>query len=221
MRAVRRWTSVSVVAGAFVFGMLPGTIPGVAHAQQVLLASPTCEELTIMDFLARLDAGRRGRTLTVEERRNLTQVKRDVCAPYVGFRVTRAPTVTWENGRTITRGFLELNHPNGRLAKSRNDEWYYPSGRRAKTGLGAWRYANGMLARTKDGIWYTQDGTYVEDPKRYEREACVYLGKELCPLGKADPDLLSVTMMGLINLPKSEIEQQSGTSSAEPGPQQP
>ena len=56
-----------------------------------------------------------------------------------------------------------------------------------------------MLARTPKGIWYTQEGKYVEDPEKAQREACVYLGKELCPLGKADEDLLAITVMGLIN----------------------
>lgn len=189
-------------------------------AQQTLTASPTCEELTIMDFLARLDESKR-RTLTVEERRNLTQVKRDVCAPYVGFRVTRAPTTTWANGRTITRGFLELNHPNGRIAKSRTGEWYYPSGARAKSGLGTWKYSNGMLARSKDGIWYTREGKYVEDPERVKRKACEYLGKQLCPLGKADEDLLTITVMGLINLPTNEVDAQIRSGDVEPGAPEP
>ncbi|MGB5812737.1 MAG: hypothetical protein WBG86_19540 [Polyangiales bacterium] len=166
------------------------------------MASPTCEELTIMDFLARLDdPTRTRRVLTTDQKRNLSQVKRDVCAPYVGYRVTIAPTTTWTNGRPITRSFRELNHPNGRIAKSRNNEWYYPSGPQAKTALGRWKYANGMLARSSDGVWYTQDGTYVEDPERAKQKACAYLGKELCPLGKADEDLLAITVMGLINLP--------------------
>ena len=173
--------------------------PSRGTTQDVLMASPTCEELTIMDFLSRLDDPSRRRALTVNERRNLSQVKRDVCAPYVGFRVTRAPTTTWSNGFSITRGFRELNYPNGRIAKSRTDAWFYPSGPKAKSTLRRWEYVNGMLARTPDGIWYTRDGTYVEDPKKAERDACKYLGKELCPLGKADPDLLAVTVMGLIN----------------------
>lgn len=182
--------------------VLVGGWPGGAATQQTLMASPTCEELTIMDFLARLDdPTRRHRILTTEEKRNLSQVKRDVCAPYVGYRVTRAPTTTWTNGRPITRSYLELSHPNGRLAKSRNDEWYYPSGARAKSALGRWEYANGMLARTPDGIWYTQDGTYLEDAAAAKRDACAYLGKQLCPLGKADEDLIAVTLMGLINMP--------------------
>ncbi len=155
-----------------------------------------------MDFLARLDDPKRvRRVLTVDEKRNLSQVKRDVCAPYVGYRVTRAPTTTWTNGRPITRSFRELNHPNGRIAKSRQGEWYYPSGPRAKSALGRWQYANGMLARTPKGIWYTQKGKYVEDADEARRAACVYLGKELCPLGRADEDLLSITVMGLINDP--------------------
>jgi hypothetical protein len=166
-----------------------------------------------MDFLARLDdPNRRRHVLTLEEKRNLAQVKRDVCAPYVGYRVTVAPTTTWANGRAIVRGFLELNHPNGQLAKSRTDEWYYPSGRRAKSALGRWRYANGMLARTPKGEWYTQDGKYVEDPDKARAGACAYLGKELCPLGKADEDLLAITVMGLINLEaplREELEDES------------
>lgn len=198
MRGVIPTRTTLLAAGWLVLGWWPH----VAGAQQTLMASPTCEELTIMDFLARLDdPARPKRVLTTEERRNLSQVKRDVCAPYVGYRVTRAPTTTWTNGRPITRSILELNHPNGRLAKSRNDEWYYPSGRRAKSALGRWEYANGMLARTPDGIWYTQDGTYIEDPEAAKQRACAYLGKELCPIGKADEDLLAITVMGLINLP--------------------
>ena len=171
-------------------------------AQRTLMASPTCEELTIMDFLARLDEerGRYKRGLEVEERRDLSQLRREVCAPYVGYRVTRQPTTTWSNGRVIVRGYLELNHPNGRIAKSRSGEWFYPSGARARSALGKWQYPNGLLARTsKGGIWYTREGKYVEDPDRARAEACEYLGKQLCPLGKADEDLLAVTVMGLIN----------------------
>jgi hypothetical protein len=56
-----------------------------------------------------------------------------------------------------------------------------------------------MLARTSAGIWYTRDGKYVEDADKARAEACEYLGKQLCPLGKADEDLLAVTVMGLIN----------------------
>ena len=154
-----------------------------------------------MDFLARLDEerSRYRRGLDAEDRRDLAQLRREVCAPYVGYRVTRQPTTTWSNGRTIVRGYLELNHPNGNIAKSRTGEWFYPSGPRAKSRLGKWEYPNGMLARTRDGIWYTKDGTYVEDPEKAKLEACAYLGKELCPLGKADDDLLAVTVMGLIN----------------------
>jgi hypothetical protein len=171
-------------------------------AQRTLMASPTCEELTIMDFLARLDEerGRYKRGLEVEDRRDLSQLRREVCAPYVGYRVTRQPTTTWSNGRAIVRGYLELNHPNGRIAKSRSGEWFYPSGARAKSALGKWQYPNGLLARTsKGGIWYTSEGKYVEDPDKARAEACEYLGKQLCPLGKADEDLLAVTVMGLIN----------------------
>jgi hypothetical protein len=170
-------------------------------AQRVLTASPTCEELTIMDFLARLDEerSRYKRGLEVQDRRDLSQLRREVCAPYVGYRVTRQPTTTWSNGRIIVRGFLELNHPNGRRAKSRSGEWFYPSGARAKTALGQWEYPNGMLARTSKGTWYTREGKYLEDPDKARLEACEYLGRQLCPLGKADPDLLAVTVMGLIN----------------------
>ncbi len=155
-----------------------------------------------MDFLARLDEerGRYKRGLDVEEQRDLSQLKREVCAPYVGYRVTRHPTTTWSNGRVIQRGYLELNHPNGRIAKSRSGEWFYPSGARAKSALGQWEYSNGMLARTSDGeTWYTREGKYVDDPDEARDQACEYLGKYLCPLGKADEDLLAVTVMGLIN----------------------
>jgi hypothetical protein len=173
-----------------------------ASAQRKLMASPTCEELTIMDFLARLDEerGRYKRGLEVEDRRDLSQLRREVCAPYVGYRVTRQPTTTWSNGRTIVRGYLELNHPNGRIAKSRSGEWFYPSGARAKSALGQWDYPSGLLARTsREGIWYTRDGKYVDDADKARAEACEYLGRDLCPLGKADADLLAVTVMGLIN----------------------
>jgi len=95
---------------------------------------------------------------------------------------------------------LELNHPNGRIAKSRSGEWFYPSGARAKSALGQWDYPSGLLARTsREGIWYTRDGKYVDDADKARAEACEYLGKDLCPLGKADADLLAVTVMGLIN----------------------
>jgi len=192
-------------------------------AQRTLMASPTCEELTIMDFLARLDEerGRYKRGLEVQDRRDLSQLRREVCAPYVGYRVTRQPTTTWSNGRTIVRGYLELNHPNGRIAKSRSGEWFYPSGARAKTALGKWEYPNGLLARTsRGGIWYTSDGKYVEDPDRARAEACEYLGKQLCPLGKADADLLAVTVMGLINKtapPKDEPKAEERKGSSEKG----
>lgn len=180
-----------------------------ASAQRTLMASPTCEELTIMDFLARLDEepGRYKRGLDKEDRRNLTQVRREVCSPYVGYRVTIAPTTTWSNGRAIVRNYLELNFPNGQVAKTRSGEWFYPSGSRARTALGKWLYPNGMLARTKSGEWYTKKGKYVEDAEQARREACDYLGKRLCPLGKADEDLLAVTVLGLVNQaapPKSE-----------------
>ena len=154
-----------------------------------------------MDFLARLDEepGRYKRGLNKEDRRDLAQVRREVCAPYVGYRVTRHPRSTWSNGRSIVRGYLELNHPNGQVAKRRSGEWFYPSGARARSGLGQWQYPNGTLARTKSGEWYRRDGTYVEDADKAKAEACEYLGKDLCPLGKADEDLLAVTVMGLIN----------------------
>ena len=190
-------------------------------AQRTLMASPTCEELTIMDFLARLDEerGRYKRGLEVQDRRDLSQLRREVCAPYVGYRVTRQPTTTWSNGRTIVRGYLELNHPNGRIAKSRSGEWFYPSGARAKSALGKWEYPNGLLARTsRGGIWYTSDGKYVEDPDKARAEACEYLGKQLCPLGKADADLLAVTVMGLINKtapPKEEPKAEEPKASSE------
>ena len=172
-----------------------------ASSQRVLTASPTCEELTIMDFLARLDEerSRYKRGLDVEERRDLSQLRREVCAPYVGYRVTRQPTTTWSNGRIIVRGYLELNYPNGNRAKSRGGGWFYPSGAKAKTALGQWQYPNRQLARTSEGIWYTRDGKYVEEPDQARLEACEYLGRQLCPLGKADEDLLAVTVMGLIN----------------------
>ncbi len=172
-----------------------------AWSQRVLTASPTCEELTIMDFLARLDeeSSRYKRGLDVQDRRDLSQLRREVCAPYVGYRVTRQPTTTWSNGRIIVRGYLELNHPNGRRAKSRSGEWFYPSGAPAKSALGRWKYSKGLTARTKTGQWYTRDGKYVDDPEKARLEACEYLGRQLCPLGKADEDLLAVTVMGLIN----------------------
>lgn len=172
-----------------------------AVAQRQLMASPTCEELTIMDFLARLDEepGRYKRGLDKEDRRNLSQLRREVCAPYVGYRVTLAPTTTWSNGRTIVRNYLELNHPNGEVAKRRSGEWFYPSGARARSALGQWQYPNGMLARTKSGEWYTREGKWVDNADEVRAEACEYLGKQLCPLGKADEDLLAVTVMGLIN----------------------
>jgi hypothetical protein len=71
-----------------------------------------------------------------------------------------------------------------------------------------------MLARTAKGnIWYTRDGKYVEDPDKARAEACEYLGKDLCPIGKADDDLLSVTVMGLIN--------KTAPPSEEPKPKEP
>jgi hypothetical protein len=190
-----------------------------AETQRTLMASPTCEELTIMDFLARLDEepGRYKRGLDQEDKRDLSQLRREVCAPYVGYRVTRQPTTTWSNGRAITRNYLELNFPNGQVAKRRSGEWFYPSGARARTGLGQWQYPNGMLARTKSGQWYTRDGKYVEDADKERAEACEYLGKQLCPLGKADEDLLSVTVMGLINQtapPKTEPTAEQGSEAS-------
>ena len=173
-----------------------------------------------MDFLARLDEerSRYKRGLDVEEARDLAQLRREVCAPYVGYRVTRQPTTTWSNGRTIVRGYLELNHPNGERAKSRSGEWFYPSGAKAKSALGQWTYPNGMLARTKNGEWYTRDNKYVEDPEKARAEACEYLGKHLCPLGKPDEDLLSVTVMGLLNKaapPKEEPKPKAPEGAAE------
>jgi len=191
-------------------------------AQRTLMASPTCEELTIMDFLARLDEerSRYKRGLDADDRRDLSQLRREVCAPYVGYRVTRQPTTTWSNGRVIVRGYLELNHPNGRIAKSRSGEWFYPSGARAKSALGKWEYPNRLLARTSKGTWYTREGKYVKDPDKARAEACEYLGKQLCPLGKADEDLLAVTVMGLINKtapPKEEPESEEAKGASEKG----
>ena len=174
----------------------------VGATQRALMASPTCEELTIMDFLARLDEepGRRyKRGLDKEDRRDLSQLRREVCAPYVGYRVTRQPTTTWSNGRAIVRNFLELNHPNGQVAKRRSGEWFYPSGARARTALGEWRYPDGTIARSRGGEWFTREGRYVDDADEVEAEACDYLGKELCPFGNPDEDLLAVTVIGLLN----------------------
>jgi len=174
-----------------------------------------------MDFLARLDEepGRYKRGLEMEERRDLSQLRREVCAPYVGYRVTRQPTTTWSNGRVIVRGYLELNHPNGRIAKNRSGAWFYPSGAKAKSALGQWDYPTGMLARTsRGGIWYTRDGKYVEDADKARADACEYLGKHLCPLGKADEDLLAVTVMGLINKttpPKEKPKPEKSKSASE------
>lgn len=175
-----------------------------------------------MDFLARLDEerSRYKRGLDADDRRDLSQLRREVCAPYVGYRVTRQPTTTWSNGRVIVRGYLELNHPNGRIAKSRSGEWFYPSGARAKSALGKWEYANGLLARTSKGTWYTREGKYVKDPDKARAEACEYLGKQLCPLGKADEDLLAVTVMGLINKtapPKEEPKSEEPKSAPKQG----
>ncbi len=155
-----------------------------------------------MDFLARLDEepGRRyKRGLDKEDRRDLSQLRREVCAPYVGYRVTRQPTTTWSNGRAIVRNFLELNHPNGQVAKRRSGEWFYPSGARARTALGEWRYPDGTIARSRGGEWFTREGRYVDDADEVEAEACDYLGKELCPFGNPDEDLLAVTVIGLLN----------------------
>jgi hypothetical protein len=193
-----------------------------ASSQRTLMASPTCEELTIMDFLARLDEerSRYKRGLDAEDRRELSQLRREVCAPYVGYRVTRQPTTTWSNGRVIVRGYLELNHPNGRIAKRRNGEWFYPSGAKAKSALGRWAYPNGELARTSKGTWYTREGKYVEDPDEARAEACAYLGRQLCPLGKADEDLLAVTVMGLLNKvapPKGEPKREEPQGASKKG----
>lgn len=170
-----------------------------------------------MDFLARLDEeeSRYKRGLDTEDRRDLSQVRREVCAPYVGYRVTRHPTTTWSSGRPIVRGYLELNYPNGNIAKSRSGEWFYPSGERAKTALGTWQYANDLLARARTGQWYTREGKYVEDPEKWQRKACEYLGKQLCPLGKPDEDLLAVTVMGLINQVAPEKEKPKSEESAD------
>lgn len=201
-----------------VFAALAATSEGAT--QRKLMASPTCEELTIMDFLSRLDdeSGRYKRGLQTEDRRDLSQVRREVCAPYVGYRVTRHPTTTWSNGRAIVRNYLELNYPNGQIAKRRSGEWFYPSGARAKSALGQWSYQNGMLARTKSGEWYRKDGKYVDNADQARAEACDYLGRELCPLGKADEDLLAVTVMGLVNEvapPKSEPPAEGPTGGSE------
>ena len=101
-----------------------------------------------MDFLARLDEepGRYKRGLDKEDKRDLSQLRREVCAPYVGYRVTRQPTTTWSNGRAIVRNYLELNYPNGQVAKRRSGEWSYPSGRRARHAFGQWSYPDGTLA---------------------------------------------------------------------------
>jgi hypothetical protein len=110
---------------------------------------------------------------------------------------------------------LELNHPNGRIAHSRAGEWFYPSGARARSALGQWEYPNGSLARTAKGEnWYTREGKYLKSPEKARVEACEYLGKELCPLGKADEDLLAVTIMGLINREAPPLEASKPGSSA-------
>jgi len=214
-------TKMPRIALTLLAAALLATTP--ASSQRTLMASPTCEELTIMDFLARLDEerGRYKRGLELEDRRDLSQLRREVCAPYVGYRVTRQPTTTWSNGRAIVRGYLELNHPNGRIAKSRSGEWFYPSGARARSALGKWQYPNGLLARTsRGGNWYTREGKYVEDPDKARAEACEYLGKQLCPLGKADEDLLAVTVMGLINKtapPKEEPQPEEPKGESDKG----
>jgi len=82
-------------------------------------------------------------------------------------------------------------------------------GRKARSGSGSIRTA----CSRGPGIWYTREGKYVEDPDKARAEACEYLGKQLCPLGKADEDLLSVTVMGLIN--------KTAPSKEEPKPQEP
>lgn len=219
-RTLRRLTAPRLILFAMLCLVATAACIESTRAQRKLMASPTCEELTIMDFLARLDEerSRYKRGLEVEEARDLSQLRREVCAPYVGYRVTRQPTTTWSNGRTIVRGYLELNHPNGERAKSRSGEWFYPSGAKAKSALGQWTYPNGMLARTKNGDWYTRDNKYVEDPEKVRAEACEYLGKYLCPLGKPDEDLLSVTVMGLLNKaapPKDEPKPEEPKGAAE------
>ena len=82
-------------------------VTATGSSQRVLTASPTCEELTIMDFLARLDQerSRYKRGLEVQDQRDLSQLRREVCAPYVGYRVTRQPTTTWSNGMSIPAAF--------------------------------------------------------------------------------------------------------------------
>lgn len=216
----RRFIASALMLSAIGCLVASAALTNSTGAQRKLMASPTCEELTIMDFLARLDEerSRYKRGLEVEEARDLSQLRREVCAPYVGYRVTRQPTTTWSNGRTIVRGYLELNHPNGERAKSRSGEWFYPSGAKAKSALGQWSYPNGMLARTKNGDWYTRENKYVEDPEKARAEACEYLGKYLCPLGKPDEDLLSVTVMGLLNKatpPKEEPEPEAPKGEAD------
>lgn len=58
--------------------MVASLIAATAWSQRVLTASPTCEELTIMDFLARLDeeSSRYKRGLDVQDRRDLSQLRR-------------------------------------------------------------------------------------------------------------------------------------------------
>jgi len=76
-----------------------------------------------------------------------------------------------------------------------------------------------MLARTSNGeTWYTREGKYVDDPDKARTEACEYLGKYLCPLGKADEDLLAVTVMGLINktAPPKEAPKKEDPKPGEP-----
>ena len=69
----------------------------------------------------------------------------------------------------------------------------FPPGEEAAHGAGVVKI---LLPRA-----LTQKGKLVEDPAEARKAACVYLGKELCPFGKADEDLLSITVMGLINDP--------------------
>ena len=62
----------------------------------------------------------------------------------------------------------------------------------------------GQVRPPKEGEKYLAllkvESVNSEDPEKAKREACEYLGKQLCPLGKADEDLLSVTVMGLTEI---------------------
>lgn len=203
------------------FGLVPAflllmSLVSPVRAQTVLMGSPTCAELTIMEYLSRfepLTSSRRG--LNIDQQRDIARVRRDTCAPYVGYRVIRNPTTTWANGIAITRFYNTLNYPNAQVAKTNNDWWYYPSGKRAKSGLGTWEYPTGMLARTRDDIWYAPDGKLVDDPAEIQKKACRILGRELCPFGKADEDLIVVTMMGVLSQLAEEKDQEKGAETQE------